>query len=527
MKPKFVLKSVLAPNPEPGLSVAQRRYFYFTAATTGAVIMIVEILGAKLLAPYVGTSHFVWTAQIAITLVALASGYYVGGRWADRSPQLRSLYLALIGAAVYLCGAALLVPRVAYACLDRGLAVGSLLASALLFFVPLALLATVGPFMVRVLTHSLQGVGGSVGRLTAVSTLGSVVGTVLIGYVLIPLLPNSLTLILTSGALILLAGFYFLIWGRQTRPLVAVVTALAFGAACGYATGSKRLSAGVNAREIYHANSNFGQLQVLEFRNQPVRYYLNDFLVQNTYDMKSQQGLAAFTYLLHGLARVYTTNVNDVLCIGLGIGIVPMRFAREGAQVDVVEINPAAVPMARRFFGLEPERMNMTLGDGRQFVNATKKKYDAIILDAFLGEGSPSHLMTREAFSAMRETLRPNGVLVINCFGDFTPGHDFLVTSLQKTLAQTFASVRIHCAGDAGNVYFVASATELRRWHEPPLDDIHPSCRSQVETAFARVVEATQERGIVLTDDYNPVDYHDAVNRERTRRELARSMREL
>src|SRR5437773_9808583 len=168
----------------PGL----RRYLYFTAAVTGAAIMIVEILGAKMLAPYVGTSHFVWTAQIAVTLMALASGYYVGGRWVDRAPRLRSLYLAIVAAAAYLCGAATLVERVAYACLGLRLALGSLLASAVLFFVPLALLATVGPFMVRVLTQSLQGVGGNMGRLTAVSTLGSVLGTLLIGYVLIPLL---------------------------------------------------------------------------------------------------------------------------------------------------------------------------------------------------------------------------------------------------------------------------------------------------------------------------------------------------
>src|ERR1044071_7933962 len=107
-----------------------RRYLYFTAAFTGAAIMIVEILGAKLLAPYVGTSHFVWTAQIAVTLVALATGYYFGGRCVDRSPRLRSLYLAIVAAAAYLCGAATQVERVAYACLGFKLALGSLLASA-------------------------------------------------------------------------------------------------------------------------------------------------------------------------------------------------------------------------------------------------------------------------------------------------------------------------------------------------------------------------------------------------------------
>src|SRR3989442_5136497 len=148
----------------PGL----RRYLYFTAAVTGAAIMIIEILGAKMLAPYVGTSHFVWTAQITVTLLALAAGYQTGGYWVDRTQNLRRLYLAIAIAAVYLCGCVLAVEPVAYACLKFPLAIGSLLASAFLFFIPLGLLAMTGPFLVRILTVAVSGVGGSVGRLTAV-----------------------------------------------------------------------------------------------------------------------------------------------------------------------------------------------------------------------------------------------------------------------------------------------------------------------------------------------------------------------
>src|SRR5438874_7551381 len=115
------------------LSSGLRRYVYFTAAVTGAAIMVLEILGAKMLSPYVGLSHFVWTAQIAITLIALACGYYVGGRLADRSQQLARLYWAILGAAVYLAVTVLICEPVAYWCLDFNLAVGSLLASGILF----------------------------------------------------------------------------------------------------------------------------------------------------------------------------------------------------------------------------------------------------------------------------------------------------------------------------------------------------------------------------------------------------------
>src|SRR5438876_6550508 len=195
--------------------------------------MIVEILGAKMLAPFVGTSHFVWTAQIAVTLVALAAGYYAGGRLVDRSPRPGPLYLWITVAAAYLCLAVLVVEPVAYWCLENfRLALGSLVASAFLFFVPLALLAMVGPFFVRLLTVAVSGVGGNVGRLTAISTVGSVIGTILIGYILIPFLPNSLTMFLTAGFLFLVCALYFVFWNRR-GGVAALLLSLA-GLGLGY-----------------------------------------------------------------------------------------------------------------------------------------------------------------------------------------------------------------------------------------------------------------------------------------------------
>src|SRR3954465_12693939 len=124
------------------LSPALRRYFYFTAAITGGAIMVVEILGAKMLSPYVGTSHFVWTAQIAVTLIALTLGYYVGGWFVDKSPRVGALYWAILLAAGYLGLTVAVCEPVAYWCLElKPFALGSLLASLILFFMPLALLA--------------------------------------------------------------------------------------------------------------------------------------------------------------------------------------------------------------------------------------------------------------------------------------------------------------------------------------------------------------------------------------------------
>jgi spermidine synthase len=521
--------------PPQVISNSLRRFLYLTAGVTGASILIIEILGAKMLAPYFGTSHFVWTAQIVVTMVALALGYYLGGRLADRAPRLGLLYGALVMAALYLCLATRFCVSISYFCLKFPLAPGSLLASLALYFPPLTLLAMTGPFFTRVLSVSVQSVGTLAGKISSIGTIGSVLGTVLIGYVLIPLLPNSSIMNVTAAVLAVVAAVYWQGWGRGGVGQGA-------GFAGVFLVGLLVMIGGAKGEpltygeELYRGNSNFGLMQVVQSENGRHRYYLNDFLSQNSYDPVVKKSLSLFSYMLQGLAKGYyetasSTNVpaaparriERVLCIGLGVGMAPMAFARDGATVDVVEINPAVVAVGQRFFDLEPARLHLYLGDGRAYLNRLQPGYDAIALDAFLGDASPGHLMSQEAFAAMRRLLKPEGVLVINSFGNFTAGRDYFCGSLHRTLKSVFGQVIIH-DGANGNVFFVALPSAANATlRVPTLDHVHPACLQKVQDTFARVVPPP-EAGIVLTDDFNPADFHDAANRERLRRNLAMSM---
>lgn len=513
------------PPPEPKISNGLRRYLYLTAAVTGGAIMVVEILGAKMLSPFVGMSHFVWTAQIAVTLVALAAGYYAGGKLADRSQQLSRLYGAILVSAAYLAVTVLVCEPVAYWCLDFNLAVGSLLASTILFFIPLGLLAMTGPFLIRVMTSSVAGVGGNVGRLTSVSTLGSFAGTMLIGYFAIPLLPNSFTMFVTAGTLLLTCAGYFLVFSRNLKTLVPAILVLAFAIGL---TSRREWSRHYSwAVELFHGNSHFGQLQVIDGREGSSRFYLNDNLVQNIYDPDRKQSKATFTYMLSALARAYTTNIQDVLCIGLGMGMVPMDFARTGAKVDVVEINPAVLPVAEHYFDFHPQKCRITFDDGRHYLNRCRKKYDVVVLDAFLGDSSPSHLLTREAFASMRNVLRPGGTLVINSFGELEEGRDFFASSLNRTLKAVFADVRLHSVA-RGAVFFAASDHPIPTFaKEPDLAEVHPDVRPEVEALLHSHLDASPDHGLVLTDNYNPVEFYDARNREQIRRRLALAAKDM
>jgi predicted membrane-bound spermidine synthase len=363
-----------------------------------------------------------------------------------------------------------------------------------------------------------------VGRLTSIGTLGSFAGTMCIGYVMLPLLPNSVSMYLTAAALALVAAGYFVFFHRRSGALLVVAMGLVAGT--GWLAGHPPTHKYIWVIVRFSGNSNFGQLQVLDDLGGKLRLFSNDNLIQNTYDPVRKQGVSSFTFLLTGLARACTTNIHDALCIGLGVGITPMEFARQGARVDVVEINPAIVPVAVRFFDLEPDKLNVSIDDGRHFLNRCRKQYDVVVLDAFLGDSSPSHLMTREAFAAVHRVLRPGGTLVINAFCRPEVGHDFFAASLDRTLKTVFASVYMH--NDGLQSYLVATDRPGPEFVRPSeWVQVHPKIRAEVEAAFTNVVESSPDHGRVLTDDYNPVEFYDARNREELRRDIALSMRNL
>ncbi|MEK9948504.1 MAG: fused MFS/spermidine synthase [Verrucomicrobiales bacterium] len=502
------------------------RFLYLTAAINGGVILIIEILGAKMLSPFFGTSHFVWTAQIASTLISLACGYYFGGWLADRKPKLDGLFLCMGGAAIYLAFATLVLEPVAYFFLGFELALGSVLMALFLFFIPLTLLAVTVPFLVRVTHAQSKNLGVQVGRLSAISTVGSVIGTLLISYVLIPLAPNSTTMMLVVLLELALVAIFFLARKTSSTPKGPLLAGLLAGAgmAFGAMDDESRRSPAIG-KTLYQQNSNFGLMQVVDAPSGDVRYYLNDYLTQNIYDPKAEQSLTVFTYMLHGLAHAYHPNPQNILCIGLGVGIAPMQWAKEGAKVDVVEINPGVVEVGERFFGLDSSQFNLTLGDGRHFLNASKDQYDVVILDAFLGDSSPSHLMSQECFQSMRQRMKEDAVLVINAFGNFSQGEDFFMASLDKTLRSVFGSLVIH-DGTRGNVFFVASPKKvLPVLREMDLSKVHPKIKPFVETAWKNTASARAENGVLITDDYNPVEYYDSKMRESIRKNFAMRMR--
>lgn len=513
----------LNPGPagpaRPGL---QPTALFCLAALAGAGILLIEIVGAKMLAPYLGNSHFVWTNQILVTLLALTGGYYAGGRLSDYASGATWMYAAFAFAGMSLCAAILVLEKAVYFFLRFHLGVGAILTAFFLYFVPLALLGMVGPMVVRKLAVDVSGVGRIAGRVMGFGTLGSVAGCLAAGLLLIPSFSNASSMFVTAASLLTIGCGGAFLSVRRGRWRMAIVGGLAAGlfiGAAGYWVQAKpRVGFG---REIARHDSGHSLLQVVDDEGSGYRYLLDDFVVQNCYHPKEKASCASFTHALRALALAHTAKPESVLCIGLGIGVVPMQFARTGARVDVVEIHPGIVELAVDYFDFDRALVNVHLEDGRNFLHRNRRKYDIVFFDAFSGDSSPSHLLTLEAFGDARAALGEGGTLILNCLAATERGEDVFLASLVRTMRSVFQNVRVYLSPD-GNVFLVAKDSEsLAFVRDPEMADIPLKFQERITETLANVDQEYRENGMILRDDFNPIEFHDAAYRARAREKLA------
>lgn len=500
-------------------------FLMLTAGLTGALVMAVEVLGARVIAPFFGVSLFVWTALIAVTLLALATGYVAGGRWSDRSGSPSLLFGLIAGAGALL----LLVPfakaAVLQAALPLGLRWGAFASALALFGPPLFLLGCVSPFLVRLAAKEWSQLGRTVGLMYAVSTAGSFLGTVITGYYLVAELGLSRAFQVSGTILLALAAVYFALFrGRMAALMLPLVGLLA--GAIPMQKGSVVLADGTVAQVVDSRDSFYGRVQVVDYQGAGghIREMLIDGLIQGGIDVASGQSVYEYSYLLEHLTLASNPAGKRGLVIGLGTGIIPRRFAAHGIETEVVDIDPEVVSAARTHFGLPPGQ-RVHLVDARYFLATASARYDYIILDVFSGDTTPGYLLSREALELARARLEPGGVLGINLMGSLGAERR-MTASVMRTLEEVFPWVQAFplfvpgTGGDIGNISIVAGIGkplgELPALNET---DIHPSAREVVRKALAqRYVWNGSNEGVVLTDDYNPIDVLDLSLKEVIRR---------
>jgi spermidine synthase len=411
--------------------------------TSGGVLLALEIVASRVVAPYFGNSVYVWGSLIGVFLAALSLGYFLGGRAATRWPAWGP-FLALVFAA----GACIFpIPHVAGTVLgwiairDYGPRASPLAGSTALFFAPSVLLGTVAPYAIRLRTRSVEGVGNVAGMLYALSTLGSIVGTLLAAFVLIPTVGVH-TIIQILGATEM--GLALLGWLWARRSGTAAGTAVAIAAVLSIAGAVPTDGPDV----VYARDTVYHRITVSD--EGAVRYLKLDRYWQSARDRNAPwRTVFAYTDYLH-LALVFHPEIDRALFVGMGGGTAPGRFYDDypGARIDVVEIDPAVVETARRFFALPSgPRLAVHVQDGRLWLRRTSDRYDLIVLDAYLIDTIPFHLATREFYEETTAHLTAGGVVASNVIGAIRGPRSRLFRAIYKTFRSVFRSVYVFPVG--------------------------------------------------------------------------------
>ncbi len=408
----------------------------------GAVLMGLEIVGSRILAPYFGNSIFVWGSLISVVLAALSLGYWLGGIMADRWPRLTVLgvLIAVPGIMIALLPFAYPALNHAIATSDLGTRLSPLFACAVLFLVPSVFLGTISPFAVRLQARAVASVGTTAGGLYAVSTAGSIAGTLLTAFYLITILGVGNIVHGLGLTLLLTAAGVFLGDRRVGRAAVAILGIGLVGLALVWGERTRRAETGL----VLEMDSFYNHIRVAE--ESGTRYMDFGNLRQSAILLEDPWELRLRYTRFLSLALAFQPDPKRVLVLGLGGGSFPKRLYRDFPQVvvDAVDIDPQVLAIAKRYFQVpEDSRLRLHARDGRRFVQQTEARYDLVILDAYNSDTIPFHLTTREFYREVKARLAPGGVVVSNIIGSLRgPGSAFF-RAMYRTLAEAFPVIHV------------------------------------------------------------------------------------
>jgi spermidine synthase len=480
------------------------RYLQVLVFIVGSASLGAEIAAARLMAPFFGASTIVWANTIGVVLVALSVGYWVGGRFGDRHPHLRGLCLLVMGAAVLLA----VVPFIARPFFDvsvdaldsvsAGAFVGSLVGVLFLVAVPVILLGACSPYALRLAVPDVEHSGRVAGRLYAISTAGSLVGTMLSALVLIPFAGTQRTFLAFAAALALTAALG-LGWRFLALP-VALVGALALPVGT--------VKAIEDGRILHEEESAFQYIRVVEEPDGERRLELNEgqavhslyrpgsFLTGDVWD-----GYLVLPFTsLRGPPR-------RAAVLGNGAGTTARGYGHffPDATVDGVEIDPALEEVGLRYFDMG-SNPNLTVHneDARPWLRRSSGGYDVIMVDAYRQPYIPFYLATREFFELVRDRLAPGGVVIVNA--GHPEDNDDLEQVLGRTMSDVFPSL-LRDPIENTNTLLVASEAPVSAARLRAAIPELPAGLRALARREAAGLEPRLPGGSVYTDDRAPVEW--------------------
>lgn len=479
--------------------------------------LALEFTTSRMLQTVYGTSNIVWANVIGLVLFFLTLGYFLGGWLADRRPSINLFYglTALAGFSgvffLLLTSAILKSASAALAALNVGALLSSLLGVVVSLAIPITLLGCISPFAIRLGVRNVSEAGRISGRMYAISTWGSLLGTYLPVLLVIPLAGSRWAAVLFGGLLLLfgLAGLWLTSRRAALKALVLPVLLIP--------TVLLGLRGNLKAYpdQIFETESAYNYIQVI--RRDDCNYLLlNEGQAYHSYYCDGGRVPRISVWSIMLAAPYFNENVeleapvSSMAVVGLAAGTIPKQFTQVFGPIaiDGIELDPEIISAAREYFALDEPNINVIVGDGRYELNRLQGPYDIVTIDAYKVPYIPWHLTTQEFFAEVRARLTDRGVVAINV--GRVPEDRRLVGAMTTTLASVFPSVHAIDVPGSLNTILVAtvqptSAQNLAHNLQTLAPGAEPLLAQVLQTAHSNLVPNT-ESDIVFRDERAPVE---------------------
>jgi len=481
-----------------------------TVFICGASVMVLELAGSRILAPYVGTSLVVWTSLIGIILGSLSLGYYLGGKYADKgTPANQKLGLIIFISSIFVITILILrtpimlfLPQI-----TANLALQAVMATILLFALPSVFLGMVSPYAAKLKIESIKKAGGAVGNLYALSTLGSIFGTFLAGFYLIAAF--SLPQIVLGIGVILFLNALLLSLKKNFFKL-GLIFFLSFLTA--YLTQDL-----LQSSKVLVTNTLYNSVTIFDTVDGVTQKPVRVMSLDNKYDsgMFLESEDMAFEYTkFYRMAKHINPDLKRVLVIGGAGYSIPKDFLNNypDVRVDVVEIDPELTELAKKYFNLKDNpRLNTYHEDGRTFINRTaeggKEKYDAIFIDAFKSYSMPFQLTTKEFINRLSDSLNDDGVVITNIISAIEGDTGKFLQAEYKTYTSVFPKVYLFPITDPQDPYLIQNVIFLGTKNNNL--NVTEILKDNPEDYLSHLWQKeVLPSSVILTDDYAPVDQY-------------------
>lgn len=419
-----------------------------TVFLSGALTMVLELIAARILSPYVGSSNLIWTTIIGIMLISMSIGYWYGGKIADKNKEndikILSNYLLIAAIATSIIPILEVLFIGILSMLINNLIIVAIICATVTFGIPSFLLATVSPIAVKIKNSSMDHIGATSGKISSLSTIGSIFGTFFAGFILIP---NIGVRNIILGSSILLWILAFCLYERKDKKYyvltffkLIIIIVLNFAGFLLFNFEHPELLRDVDSeysriwvRQIDTGENTYKTLQV----DTGLESYIN----QETGEMGA-------TYLYYyDLFEYYNKEANNALMIGGAAYTYPMHYLKkyENKTIDVVEIDETMTQIAEEEFGLDKNNQNLGLitQDGRSYLNYNEKKYDTVFIDAFKGLNAPFELTTYEAMKKVYDSLDENGTVITNIISSIEGNDTDFIKYEYSTYKAIFDDVKV------------------------------------------------------------------------------------